>query len=87
MHTKTIEWKIDNKIGVWLQLLVSIPLLIFVVFYFFNKNTVPLLMGTASIFLFLGAYNNFKYYKRKYMTYLYLIVGSILLIDFITKVF
>lgn len=87
MKTKTIEWKIDHQIGIILQLLISLFLAIFLVIYFINKNTLPLLMGTASIFLFLGAFNNFKYYKRKYMTFIYLLVGIVVFIDFIMKVF
>lgn len=82
---KVVEWKLDRKIGVLVQLALSGALIILGIVYLFNNSVLPFLMGLASLFLFLGALNNYKYYKRKYMTVIYIIAGMLVLSDLIMR--
>lgn len=82
---KVVEWKIDHKIGIMVQLALAGALIVFGIVFLFNHSTLPILIGLASLFLFVGAFNNYKYYKRKYMTIIYIVAGMLVLSDLIMR--
>ena len=86
MKTKVIEWKMDYKFTIVIQLVNALALVILGITYLFKKEILPFLLGAAILFLLLGAFNNYKYYKRKYMTIFY-IVASLMLVFELVKGF
>ena len=81
--------KYINDIGLFIQFLLTALLLIFGIIWLFSKESfvkviIDLLIGL--VFLVMG-YNNYKVYKRKAFTALYLIIGIYFLISTAVGIF
>lgn len=88
MNTKVVEvhYFTKEKIGLFLQLLLTIALVVLGVLYFINKININYIYALVSLLLFVMAFNNKYTYKKKNMTKIYLIVGVLLLISVILEV-
>lgn len=69
-----------KDIGFKLQFILSIILVILLMTGIFVKNLDIYTFGVMSLLLFNLGYNNYKIYKRKYMTPIYIIFGIIVLV-------
>lgn len=69
-----------KRISLYVQLFLLICLVgTFVAYFFFDKEIMmPIIYGVLALLMFIMAYNNKNFYKRKYMTYIYLVLGVIL---------
>ena len=87
MHTKVIEIKeyTSDKVGLLIQTILIELLLIFGIACIFNRDFMIVIYSIISLLMFTMAYNNYKFYKRKNMTYIYIIVGSYVLISTILE--
>ena len=78
-----LEKKIEKKdmIFVYIQMIVTIIVLVlFFIYMFNNKSVLGYLEIAVAIDLFLTGYNNVKIYKRSNITIYYIIFGVILLV-------
>lgn len=83
---KTFQFK---KVSLYIQIFLTICLFIALVASIFIKNTdlmILILYGILSLLMLIMAYNNQKFYKRKYMTYIYLIISVILIGSIVVKI-
>lgn len=72
-NVKVIEIKTNRAITLYLQIFLIILLAILgVITLFFNKDMLTVVYFILSAILCLMAWNNHKFYKRKYMSILYL---------------
>lgn len=72
-NVKVIEIKTNRAITLYLQIFLIILLAIFgVITLFFNKDMLTVVYFILSAILCLMAWNNHRFYKRKYMSILYL---------------
>lgn len=67
--------KKNKKSSLYLQLLLSIIVIVCVVFYFMNNQNVFYLEFFLGLTLVTMGYNNKKFYHRENMTGLYFLVG------------
>ena len=79
---KVVTRKVVKDIGLFLQFLLTALLLIFVIMWIFVRSNiveglVNLMLGL--VFMVMG-YNNYKIYKRKMFTAMYLIIGVYFLV-------
>lgn len=83
IEIKSLNYK---KIALYTQIVLSLLLLIFgVITMFFNSDFMPVVYILLSLVLFIMAWNNYKIYKRKYITVIYLLFGIVTLISFILE--
>ena len=71
-----------KRISLWVQLFLVICLVgVFVASFFVkDKNLLKLILfGVLALLMLIMAYNNKNFYKRKFMTYIYLIISVILI--------
>ena len=71
-----------KKISLYVQLFLIFCLIGTLIAYFLlkNKEIITLVLyGVLSLLMLIMAYNNKNFYKRKYMTYIYLIISVILI--------
>ena len=69
-----------KKICLTLQFVLSILLVTLLITGMFVKGLDIAIFTIMSLLLFVLSYNNYKIYKRKYMTPIYLIFGIIVLV-------
>lgn len=69
-----------NGLSLFIQAILMGALLIFYIVSFFLPDLRIMLQYLMSAILIIMSYNNVHFYKRKYVTFLYLIVGVGLLI-------
>lgn len=82
---KTFKFK---NISLYVQIFLIICLLVALIASIFVKNTelmILILYGILALLMLIMAYNNQKFYKRKYMTYIYLIFSVILIGSIVVK--
>lgn len=82
---KTFQFK---KISLYVQIFLIICLLGALIASIFVKNTelmILILYGILALLMLIMAYNNQKFYKRKYMTYIYLVFSVILIGSIVVK--
>lgn len=76
---------IDLKETYQLTLLFQIALIVFIISFdilsIFNKDLFIICEVLISVMMFVLAFNNQKVYKRKYMTYVYMLFGILLLVS------
>ena len=78
-----------KRISLYIQLFLIICLIGTLVAYFMlkNKDIITLILyGVLSLLMLIMAYNNKNFYKRKYMTYIYLIISVILIGSIVVEV-
>ena len=82
MHTKIVELKEYNskEVGLLVQVILMELLLIFGIINLITDVFMPAFYAIIVMIMFTMAYNNKKFYKRKYMTGIYSIVGVFVLI-------
>ena len=74
-----------KKFGINMQFIMFLLFIIFLIISIFVKGLDILLYIIMSLLLFLMSYNNYKIYKRKYMSPIYLIFGIIVLVKVIME--
>lgn len=72
--------KEKSKISLYLQFIFSIAVILSIIFYFINRQNISYLEFFLGITLVIMGYNNKRFYQRKNMTILYLIIGIFLII-------
>ena len=71
--------KEESKVGLYLQGASTLLTIIFALSYFVNKQFLTYLQGSFVLTMFTMAYNNYKVYKRKFVTIFYISVGLVVL--------
>lgn len=76
---------IDLKETYQITLLFQIALIVFIISFgilsIFNKDLFIICEVLISVMMFVLVFNNQKVYKRKYMTYVYMLFGILLLVS------
>ncbi len=77
MKTKIVDLKeySSKEVGLLVQAVLIELLLIFSVIGIMSSKFMPAFYAILSMIMFTMAYNNVKFYKKKYMTPVYIIVG------------
>lgn len=75
-----IEKKQINQIGLFIQIILLVILVYFLTLLIFIPQFQNVVDYILSFLLITMAYNNYKVYKRKNLTFIYGIVGLLLLI-------
>ncbi len=82
-----VKWVSNmKKIMFYLQFIISVLLLIVLITGIFVKGLENLWLSLMGILLLVLSYNNYKVFKRKYMTPIYLIFGIIVLVTVLVGV-
>ena len=83
MHTKIVDLKeySSKEVGLLVQAVLIEELIIFGIINTITDIFMPAFYAIMVMLLFAMAYNNVKFYKRKYMTVLYVIAGLFVLIS------
>ncbi len=69
-----------NQAGMLVQVVLVFCLLVFAVISIFNSEFMPAVTLVTGLTLLVMAYNNYRIYKRKSFTMLYIAIGVIVLI-------
>lgn len=77
--------KVDHKIGITFQLIMTFITTIFLIVAFFKRDFFTLLECLLGIDMFILAFNNFKYYKRNRFTWVYIASGAAMILASILK--
>ena len=82
MHTKIVELKeySSKEVGLLVQIVLMELLLIFAIINLITSVFMPAFYAILVMIMFTMAYNNNKFYKRKYMTGVYFAAGIFVLI-------
>ena len=77
MKTKIVDLKeySSKEVGLLVQAVLIELLLIFSIISLISSAFMPAFYAILSMIMFVMAYNNIKFYKKKYMTPIYIIVG------------
>ena len=89
MHTKIVKLKeySNDQIGLFVQTILTELLIIFAIINFITSIFVPVFYAIIVMLMFTMAYNNYKFYKKKYMTMVYIIFGMFVLITTLLEYF
>ncbi len=70
-----------KRISLYVQLFLLICLVGSFIAYFFVDTEImmPIIYAVLALLMLIMAYNNKNFYKRKYMTYIYLVLSVILI--------
>lgn len=84
MKKKNNKSQVAKKKGnsifpLYLQAIFSVVTLILLIVFFINKDIIGLLQMSIGITLVITGYNNYRVYKRSFITIAYFFVGLILL--------
>ena len=82
MHTKIVEIKeyTNEHIGLFVQVILTELLIIFGIICFIHNEMIPVFYAILVMLMFNLSYNNHKFYKKKYMTIVYIVFGLFILI-------
>ena len=77
-----------KRISLYVQIFLILCLVAALITFCFVKNEIMTLVlyGILSLLMLIMAYNNKNFYKRKYMTYIYLIISVILIGSIVVEV-
>lgn len=77
MNTKIVDLKeySSKEVGLLVQAVLIELLIIFAIINIISDAFMPAFYAILSMIMFTMAYNNIKFYKKKYMTPVYIIVG------------
>lgn len=77
MSTKVVDLKEykSDQVGLLVQAILTELMIIFGIINLISDALLPAFYTIISMILFTMAYNNIKFYKKKYMTSVYVIVG------------
>lgn len=82
MHTKVIELKeySNDKVSLLTQAVLTELLIIFGINSLVDNVFLPVFYAIIIMLMVNMSYNNYKFYKKKYMTLVYIIVGIFVLV-------
>ena len=82
MKTKVVNIKEyeSKEVGLLVQAILTELMLIFGVLIIISSKFLPAFYSVVTLIMFTMAYNNMKFYKKKYMTQVYIIIGAFVLI-------
>lgn len=82
MNTKVIDVKehSNKTVGLLVQAVLTLLVLIFGIIIIIDFKFLPVFYAVVSITMFTMAYNNNKFYHKKNMTAIYIIIGLFVLI-------
>lgn len=82
MNTKIVDLKeySSKEVGLLVQAVLTELMLIFAIINLISNVFMPALYAIIVMIMFTMAYNNKKFYKKKYMTSVYVIIGIFVLI-------
>ena len=87
MHTKIVKLKeySNDQLGLFIQAILTELLIIFGIINFITDKFLPVFFAIIVMLMFNMSYNNYKFYKKKYMTIIYIIVGIFVLVTTIME--
>ena len=87
MNTKVVDIKgyKSDQVGLLVQVVLTELMLIFGIINLISDAFMPAFYAIISMIMFTMAYNNVKFYKKKYMTSVYVIVGLFVAITTIVE--
>ncbi len=77
--------KKEYKVGFILQLIMTFITTIFIIVAFFQREAFTFLEFLLGIDMFVLAFNNSKYYKRNWFTFVYIAAGAAMMFVSILK--
>lgn len=82
MHTKIVDLKeySSKEVGLLVQAILTELMLIFGIINLISDVFMPAFYAIIAMIMFTMAYNNVKFYKKKYMTSVYIVLGLFVLI-------
>lgn len=82
MNTKIVDLKeySSKEVGLLVQAILTELMLIFAIINLISDKFMPAFYAIIVMIMFTMAYNNVKFYKKKYMTSIYIIVGLFVLV-------
>lgn len=82
MHTKIVDLKEyeSKEVGLLVQAILTELMMIFGIIMMISDAFMPAFYAIISMIMFTMAYNNIKFYKKKYMTSVYIIIGLFVLV-------
>ena len=82
MHTKLVKVKeySNKEVSLLTQAVLTELLIIFGINSLINSIFLPVFYAIIIMLMFNMSYNNYKIYKKKYMTWIYIIVGLFVLV-------
>lgn len=82
MNTKIVDLKeySSKEVGLLVQVVLTELMIIFAVISMISDAFMPAFYAIIVMIMFTMAYNNVKFFKKKYMTSLYIIVGLFVLV-------
>ena len=87
MHTKIVNVKeySNDEVSLFTQAILTELFIIFLIISIFTDIFKPVLYILISLLMFNMAYNNAKFFKRKRMTIIYIVIGLFVLISTIME--
>lgn len=82
-----VKNKGKNNIALWLQAVIGAFLVLIAIMYLWIPELIVLMQGLAVAFLWIGSYNSYKLYNKKFVVVLYVLAGSIILYDLVVGMF
>ena len=88
MNTKVVDVKIKRLFNptMVIQGIMLLALLVVGIMFIFNNQLDNIFYGLLALNLLVLAYNNYKYFHKKYMNYLYIIFALYLIISIIIDI-
>lgn len=82
MNTKIVNLKeySSKEVGLLVQVILTELMLIFAIINLISDVFMPAFYAIIVMIMFTMAYNNQKFYKKKYMTSVYVVVGIFVLV-------
>jgi len=82
MNTKIVDLKeySSKEVGLLVQVVLTELMIIFAVISMISDAFMPAFYAIIVMIMFTMAYNNVKFFKKKYMTSLYILVGLFVLV-------
>ena len=87
MHTKIVDVKeySNDEVSLFTQAILTELFIIFLIISIFTDIFKPVFYVIISLLMFNMAYNNAKFFKKKRMTIIYIVVGLFVLISTIME--
>lgn len=85
MSNQVKKGQVGYQFGFILQLFMTFITTIFIIVAFFKREFFTLLEFLLGLDMFVLAFNNYKYYKRSFFTYVYIAAGGAMILVSILK--
>ena len=74
----------DNSVGLVVQTVLSVAIVAFAIFYFFEPSVLVILEALTAIFMLVMAYNNHITFKRKnWYTIAYIVIAILIILSIV----